>query len=156
VNVVAIVLGPPQLALRTLDDFHRLAVAAERSTRFIEAIPFELVERALDDLNRLAVAAQSLESVERRLSSTEKAVLERTAMLERQLGTVIDLAGRVERTLPRIDEVVRPLLTLGPAVDALSVSTRTLAAAVEPLQGASERLGKLADRIPRARSKTTT
>jgi hypothetical protein len=125
--VIGVILMPGRLALRTLDDFHRLAVSAERATRFVDSVPPELIERSFDDLNTIARVVPNL------------------AAAERQLASAIELATR-------IDEALRPLLTLGPAVDALTASTRTLAGAVEPLQGASERLGRLAERLPRPRA----
>lgn len=125
--MIGVILMPGRLALRTLDDFHRLAVSAERATRFVDSVPPELIERSFDDLNTIARVVPNL------------------AAAERQLASAIELATR-------IDEALRPLLTLGPAVDALTASTRTLAGAVEPLQGASERLGRLAERLPRPRA----
>jgi hypothetical protein len=124
--VIGVVLMPGRLALRTLDDFHRLAVSVERATRFVDSVPPELVERGFDDLNTIARVVPNLAAAERRLAAA------------------IELATR-------IDDALRPLIKLGPAVDALTVSTRTLATAVEPLQGASERLGRLAERLPRPR-----
>ena len=53
-------LLPSKLALRTLDDFHRLAVSADRLTRFIDDIPPGLIERGFDDLNTIARVAPSL------------------------------------------------------------------------------------------------
>src|SRR5205823_6386890 len=101
--------------------------------------PDEL-HRALDDLHALAVTADRLTDVERALTAVE-------TRLDSRLSDLLSLADKLQQDL-------RTLGGLALSVDALNVSARTLAAAVEPLQGAVERLGRLAERVPLARARS--
>ncbi len=53
----------------------------------------------------------------------------------------------------RVDAHLMPLQRLGESLDTLRESTAVLAETVEPLKGATERLGRIADRLPGARAR---
>lgn len=133
-----------------------------------------LVLRALDDLHELAVASRSIARIDSVLALVEGDLIGRVDELEARLGGVLELAGRIETGLPsigalleRLDELnaqlgaiaelAQPVSEVLPAVERINESvskltetTATLAAAAGPLQGASERLGRIADRLPGA------
>ena len=114
----------PRVWLRALDDIHTLSTAA--------------VE-ALDDLHAVAEVARGLEDVEARLTArieSAEAVLEEAVGIARGLLAFEDRAGELLE-----------------AAQVLNGAATTLAAAVEPLQGAIERLGRIADRLPGAGGK---
>jgi hypothetical protein len=104
-------------------------------------IPVRLPLRALDDLHAIAETARSLPRVEQALTA-------RIEDLDARLAGVLEVAERLERGLPSIDRTLA-------SIDVLGDAAATLAMAAGPLQGAAERLGRVADRLPggaRARS----
>lgn len=162
-------LLPPRLVVRAMDDLHTLAQAARWATEVGEELD---VRGAVRDMRSLAEAARRLPDIERTLVGTEKelakradrldarlrealklvrsmegdlpavaGVLETADSINSQLTTVTRLADRVDDGLPSFERVLD-------SVDALREATAILAAAVEPLQGISERLGRVADRLP--------
>jgi len=106
------------------------------------------------------------------LPALERNLLERLDAIDARMGEVIDLAGDVRDGMESGISAVRELdhrgasvLTLAERLDAragevlaaideldkLAPTAATLAASVEPLQGASERLGRIVDRLPGGR-----
>ena len=111
-------------------------------------LPPRLVLRALDDLHVLAGAAASLPAVEQRLTERIDALedtvadaIERAAEINATAGIVSERLADVARALPELERA------LG-TIEGINISATTLAQTVEPLQGAAERLGALADRLP--------
>lgn len=84
----------------------------------------------VDDVHDVAEVARGLEGLEARLASAE-ATLAEAVTIARGLLAIDDRAAEVLET-----------------VQVLNASAKTLAAAAEPLQGATERLGRIADRLP--------
>ena len=117
--------------------------------------------RALEDLHAIAVAARELPAVERRLTERLESAeaelrlanehagelltaVERIDNVEREVSELVRLAEELRGGLPALDEALR-------SIRSLEGATATLAAAVEPLQGTAERLGRIADRLPGGR-----
>jgi hypothetical protein len=109
----------PRVWLRALDDIHTLSTATVS---------------ALEDLHTVAEVARGLEDVEARLTA-------RMASAEAVLAEVAGLA----RGLLAFDQRAGELLE---AAHVLNGAATTLAAAVEPMQGAIERLGRVTARLP--------
>ena len=137
-----------------------------------------LIVRALDDLHTLARAAQGMEH---RLASAEATIEDAIAAARALAGIearAVDLLERVDRVDARFGEILGSLDKLGDVdahivelvrlaeevrdglpglrqvlttVEQLGGATATLATAAEPLQGAAERLGRVADRLPAPR-----
>jgi len=124
-------LFPPLLIVRALDDLHELAVASRNLS-------------AVDQLeSRLAGLLDLAARIESGLPSIA-ALLEQLDALNAQLGNIATVAEPVSEVLPAVERI-------NASVSVLTETTSTLAAAVGPLQGASERLGRIADRLPGAR-----
>jgi len=115
------------------------------------ALPFlldpRLVTRALDDLRAIALAARALPEIEARLTA-------QMAEVDRRGGEILEAIDRADARaaglMKALDRIDRDLPSLGEAVDSihsLEAATKTLAAAVEPLQGTAERLGRISDRL---------
>lgn len=138
-------LFPPLLLLRALDDLHKLALASKNLTaidRVLALIEGDLADRvdALDA--RMAGVLTLVERIETGLPAIS-AVMARLDELNSQLGNIAALAEPVTEVLPAVERI-------NESVTSLTETTATLAAAVGPLQGASERLGRIADRLPGA------
>jgi hypothetical protein len=127
-------LDPARLLLRLLDDLHAIAEAARCLTASERPADRPELERLTGDLRALADTARSLPRVEKVLTA-------RIEELDARLAGVLDVAERIEESLPSIDRVLASIEALGDAAG-------TLALAVGPLQGAAERLGRVADRLP--------
>ena len=84
----------------------------------------------VDDVHDVAEVARGLDSLEARVASAE-ATLAEAVTIARGLLAIDDRAAEVLET-----------------VQVLNQSAKTLAAAAEPLQGATERLGRITDRLP--------
>jgi len=172
-------LLPPRLMLRALDDLHAIAELARLLTRTGRGIDASIdLVRALDDLSSLAETAGRLPEVEKALARTQREVVARIDGAERQLAAALDLGGRVEGQLAQVEQAsanleqaakrlaeilklarrlernLPPLDGVMRSVDVLGEAAVTLATTVEPLQGAAERLGRVADRLPRPRARS--
>jgi hypothetical protein len=109
-----------------------------------------LTLRALDDLHRLAEAAERLPDIERTVISVQRDVVRAADEVDARLTDLLAFARRLELELPALGIGLTSLQDIAPSVDVLTEAARTLAATVQPLRGASERLGRLADRLPGA------
>ena len=113
-------------------------------------LPFidpRLVLRAFEDLHAIAIAARELPVIEARLTA-------QLAEVDRRGGEILEAIDRADERaaglLGALDRIDADLPSLGEAVESirsLEAATRTLALAVEPLQGTAERLGRISDRI---------
>jgi len=116
--------------------------------------------RALDDLHQIAIAARTLPRIETRLT-------ERIDALERRASDLLAAAERLDSSVDavlamgdRILERGDAVLEQGGALAQVAEGSTRLAEAlpalqraielVEPLQGATERLGRIVDRLPGA------
>jgi methyl-accepting chemotaxis protein len=143
--VQAIRFFPPLLILRALDDLHELAIASRNLSaidRVLAVVEGDLARRADELEDRLGSVLSLAERIESGLPSIE-ALLKRLDELNSQLGNIATLARPVTEVLPAVERI-------NESVSVLTETTSTLAAAVGPLQGASERLGRIADRLPGA------
>lgn len=98
--------------------------------------PPRLTVRALDDIHRLAVATATIVEMQKRMD-------DRLTRVERQLDAIIDFGGE----LTKMDR--RGLELLGRALDDLGNATTSLTAIADPLRGATDRIGKIAERLPK-------
>lgn len=165
-------LFPPRLVLRAFDDLHALAEAARRLpdverglSERIEDLD-ERMDELLDAAAPIAEAARGASGVEKALrridvdqvsadlSSVARATgrlpdlersLDSVRHVEESLAAVLGIAQRLEERLPAIEQVLD-------SIDQLGEAAATLAAGAEPLRGAAERLGAIADRLPMPRA----
>jgi hypothetical protein len=101
-----------------------------------------LVLRALDDLHAVAEAARELPAIEARLTEQLQSA---EAELRRARKTADARAGALLAVLERLD--APSMAQAVESIRSLEAATKTLAAAVEPLQGTAERLGRISDRL---------
>jgi len=103
-----------------------------------------LVLRALDDLHAVAEAARELPAIEARLTeqlqSAEAELRRARKTADARAGALLGVLERLDADLPSMAEAVA-------SIRSLEAATKTLAAAVEPLQGTAERLGRISDRL---------
>jgi ABC-type transporter Mla subunit MlaD len=115
------------------------------------ALPFpldpRLVMRALDDLHAIAVAARALPQIEARLTEQMTAVDRRGGEILEAIDRADARAAGLMKALDRIDRDMPSLAEAVDSIRSLEAATKTLAAAVEPLQGTAERLGRISDRL---------
>ena len=120
-----LLFAPAVLTMRALDDLHDLAEASRwimRRRDEVEATVEEL-ERQLSEL--IAVQRQAVET-QRALAHLQQRLLEEVIKLE---------------TSPRADAALR-------AMEDVRHSLETLVDTAQPLQGAAESIGRVADRLP--------
>jgi aminoglycoside phosphotransferase (APT) family kinase protein len=122
----------------------RLAPYHHRTMAFPLLLDPRLVTRALDDLHAIAEAARELPEVESRLTAQLRSA---EAELRRARKTADARAAALLRVLERLDADLPSLAEAVESIRSLEAATRTLAAAVGPLQGTAERLGRISDRI---------
>jgi hypothetical protein len=67
---------------------------------------------------------------------------------------MMELARHLDATREHLEPLVRDTGQISASVAQLEETTTTLAEAVAPLQGASERVGRLMDRLPERRNKS--
>ena len=174
VDLIEQLVGVAVELQRTLDrvapHLHRLGDAAPSLETIAEAVP--IVERiadaaptlralaaAVDDLHTLAGAAPALTDLAGAVAALEK--------LTDAIGAVETLAEHADTTLPELPPRLRSLddalataagelqkvtpdvRTVAGRIDALDEQIKVLADALAPLQGTTERLGRLVDRLPR-------
>ena len=112
------------------------------------ALPFlldpRLVARALDDLHAIAIAARELPEIEARMTEQLRSA---EAELRRARKTADARAGALLAVLERLDADLPSMAEAVESIRSLEAATKTLASAVEPLQGTAERLGRISDRL---------
>ena len=117
------------------------------------ALPFlldpRLVLRALEDLHVLAETARELPAIEARLTEQVRSA---EAELRRARKTADARAAALLAVLERLDSELPSMAEAVESIRSLDAATKTLAAAVEPLQGTAERLGRISDRLTGRRS----
>ncbi len=115
------------------------------------ALPFlidpRLLPRALEDLHAIAIAARELPQIEARLTAQLAAVDRRGGEILEAIDRADARAAGLQKALDRIDADLPSLAEAVESIRSLEAATRTLALAVEPLQGTAERLGRISDRI---------
>ena len=133
-------------------------------------LPARLVLRAFNDLHALAEAARSLPEVEARLTAKvdeletrASEALEAVASAEETLNVAIpigrqmhqragDLLDRTDRVIAAacaVTEAADHVADVLPSLEASAAAATALAQTAEPLHGLVERLGRIADRLPR-------
>jgi hypothetical protein len=98
-------------------------------------VPLRFLLQARDDIHLLATSSRRLAETADRLVEFE-----------------VDLLERLDRLDDTTRATVARLETIDRAVEGLNASSSILAAAIEPLQGISERVARIADRLPGGRT----
>src|SRR4051794_31948532 len=145
---------PPRLILRALDDLHAIAEAARRLPtleamlvdRFdtLDARAEEVLERMGEMLalgERVSERGREIVAFGERIDARGEELLERGGELVVQGREIVAQAQEVAVT-------GRELAAAFPTLERTAQIGETLAQAVEPLQGAAERLGRVVDRLP--------
>lgn len=170
-DVATLPLLPMRLAVRALDDLHRLARGAGELPE-VEARLAQRVDELEDRMAQLLDAADGGRAELRAAVRAARRLDDRAAEATTTLGGVGDHADAVVRQaaafeqrasevldgLARIEAIAGQVALEGgrvaealPALERAITSTETLATVVEPLHGATERLGRIVDRLPGAR-----
>jgi ABC-type transporter Mla subunit MlaD len=105
------------------------------------ALALERIADAADDVRRLADVTPAIEAIGA-LASEARRLVGDPARFE-DLGAAI-------AAIIRIGDMATTMGPLGDAVRQLNTAAAALTTTVTPLQGASERLGRLVDRLPAA------
>ena len=171
-------LVPPRLALRALDDLHSLALAAERLPAFEEKLDarFDAVEGHLEGLPPSLKKLER--NLVRGFESLEKQLTDHLGSLDEQLETGLSALREQLGTLPPdLEERLRPHLVkqistieslkpelennrlaaegVPPRLDGLlremgilRQEIQEVREVLEPLQGTTERIGRITHRLP--------
>lgn len=132
----------PRLVLRALDDLHALARAATS----VDARLGDLEDRAeavLAAVERLEAKGDGVLALGDRLDTRGDQLLAKADVLRDSADEVARQGGEVALALPTLERALE-------TIDTVSVSAAQLVALIEPLQGATERLGRVVDRLPGA------
>jgi hypothetical protein len=147
----------PGAAMEAVIAFPRLVRALERLSD--PSGPLAEAARVRESLNTLASGGGALD----RLADVST-TLERLATLDRslaklgELGPTLDRIGDLSDSVRQIAELRDSLDKLSGLADTMSElegSIAALATTVAPLQGTTERLGRIVDRFPKRRSGRT-
>jgi hypothetical protein len=103
------------------------------------AIALERLADATDDVRRLADAAPAVQALGALATDARRLVADPT----RQEDLLAAVAA-----ITRIGDMAATIGPLGEAVKQLNTAASALTTTMTPLQGASERLGRLVDRLP--------
>jgi len=145
---------PPRLLFRALDDLHAIAEAARRLPD-IEATLIDRFERleqradAMEDqLQRALELGERINDRGAGILETGERLLEQGAALHERGGVILEQGVVLERRAAEVAESGRELAATFPTLERAAEIGETLAQAVEPLLGAADRLGRMADRLP--------
>ena len=105
--------------------------------------PPRLFVRFLDDVHMIAVSSAKIADTVASIPEMERRLRGDLEGMESAVSSLLKLAEDTRATLSELE-------VMQVAVDQLSASAAVLAAAVEPLQGIAEGMGRLAGRIPGA------
>lgn len=122
-------------------------------------IPPKLLLRALDDLHTIATVAEDVNARLARLEASADALVTIGAQMEVHARNVLDLGGKIDERGKQIvaegkiiqDRAREVSDRAGQVLEALPLLERAIALA-QPLEGAVERLGRVADRLPGGRA----
>jgi hypothetical protein len=122
-------------------------------------IPPKLLLRALDDLHTIATVAEDANARLARLEASADALVVIGAQMEEHARSVLELGGKIDERGKQIvaegkiiqDRAREVSDRAGQVLEALPLLERAIALA-QPLEGAVERLGRVADRLPGGRA----
>ena len=120
-----LLFAPASLTVRALDDLHQLAEASRWALQRRDDAS-ATVQELKDQLTELI-------AVQRQAVETQRSLADLQAQL-------VELVTRLESS-PQAEAALK-------AMDDLRESLETLAGTTEPLQGAAESIGRVADRLP--------
>jgi ABC-type transporter Mla subunit MlaD len=168
VNPLQVLSLPVLVGLRAVDDLHAIATAARRLTTLEQEV-LTRMDGLVADFHRLTAVAERIDGqlpeaiaavdrLTRMAGEVDEAVPEAVSAVK----SLTAVAAEFEQTVPRASEALTSLAEVAerlddtapdlaaavPTIQQLTQSAETLAAAVLPLQGAAERLGSIADRLP--------
>lgn len=151
---------PQRLLVRALDDLHRIADAAAAIGGFMRS------ERPVDSIREwMDVTAEALQSLRDQAAGVRSSVEPMPA----DLKTLRDEFGRADDEIARLREAFGPELAafrraadgilgemgaLRRSINALVRDADEISDVVEPLQAATERVGRVAERLPGGRRGT--
>jgi hypothetical protein len=131
---------PPRLLVRALDDLHTMAVVVRDVAARLETLQ-ERADSAVALLARIESVGEQALAMGQRVETQAEDLLKLGEQFDR-LGVAVLEQGRV------LERTARDLAKRGVAVtDALPTLERAVEI-VEPLEGAVERLGRIADLLP--------
>src|SRR5206468_5148034 len=79
-------------------------------------------------------------------------MVEHTKQIAETMPVLLELQASIPTIVPVLAQLSELIGPLHASVQELERSARTLADVTEPLQGAAERFGRMADRLPRRRN----
>jgi len=147
VNLAAPLLIPPKLVLRALDDLHTVATVAVTVSGQIE--------RILVLGERIDARAEAILSLGERIDDRAEAILTLGHRIDGQADTIIAMGERLGAQGEALvahgvliqDRAKDVADRAGEIIEALPLIERAIGLAM-PLEGAVERLGRVADRLP--------
>lgn len=161
-NPAALALLPPKLLLRALDDLHRIAVVAEDVNRRVGRLE-AMLDESLTLGRDLETMGSEVLTLFRRLDRRAVALLKLGEQMEAHASSVLHLGERIDERGHQIVAEGKALQVSAREVtesaahvlEALPLLERAISL-TEPLEGAVERLGRVADRLPGGRPGTRT
>jgi hypothetical protein len=138
---------PPRLALRALEDLHRIALAASTASRSIVELQdrFDIVSAQVEQATTLLAR---IESMGQRVVVLGEQIDARAGLLL-DLGERFDLrAGDILAEAGVMEERAREVAVAGAAIAAAIPLLERALQIAEPLEGAAERVGRIVDRLP--------
>lgn len=150
VNLLSPLVVPPKLVLRALDDLHTIATVAVQVSGQID--------RILVLGERIDARAEAILALGERIDDRAEAILTLGGRIDGQTQTIIAMGDRlgdqgeqlVAHGLLLQDRAKEVSDRAGDLIEALPLLERAIGLAM-PLEGAVERLGRVADRLPGGR-----
>lgn len=137
-SLIDVVILPPRLALRTLDDLHTLAATAERAVTLLERLDARAARLELE-LERGIAVGQRLEQRGHDIAA---------------LGDQFEKLGDGLLAEARSTQAVgREIASSGAEIAAALPLLKRALDLGEPLEGAIERAGRIVDRLPGGRAR---
>jgi hypothetical protein len=138
---------PPRLALRALDDLHRIALAAGTASGAIVELQdrFDVVSAQVEHATALLA----------RIESMGHQVVVLGEQIDARAGLLLDMgerfdtrAGDILREAGVMEERAREVAVAGTAIAAAIPLLERALQIAEPLEGMAERVGRIVDRLP--------
>jgi ABC-type transporter Mla subunit MlaD len=145
-----IVLGPPRLFVRTLDDFHTLVEIADDTNKRldrIERLAMEMTQQLAILVKLVGVLEQGGETMiaaAKRVDSVARDVMSLGDRLDAGPDALKDVSTRFEEAASQMQQRARELADQGAQVAAtVPILQRAMEAAAPSIEGALSRLGQL-------------
>jgi hypothetical protein len=153
VNLLSPLVVPPKLVLRALDDLHTMATVAVQVSGQID--------RMLVLGERIDARAEAILALGERIDDRAEAILTLGGRIDGQAETIISMGDRlgdqgdqlIAHGLLIQDRAKEVSDRAADLIEALPLLERAIGLAL-PLEGAVERLGRVADRLPGGQRRT--